>query len=345
MKITVSRETFTSYYKNLVLTVLAMFSFFCCETGASQPIEKPFVLAISQIVEHPALDDVRKGFMDRLGEKGFVVGTNLVVEYRNAQGNIATSSQIAVTLMANNPLPDVFVAIGTPTAQSAIAAGRKHKIPVVFAAVTDPVASKLVSDLIDHRPLVTGVIDFPPIQEQLKLMKTFYPDLTKIGVIYNAGESNSVSVIKKFKKMAQDAGIEIVDGIVSKSSDISLAFRRLHAKGVQVIYVPQDNTVISAASSLAQLSIAMNIPVFTSDSGSVSQGAFASLSYGYYDVGVKTADYAIRLYNGEDAVDMPITTPENTALYINTDTAKKLNIVIPEEMLANAVLYPEQKES
>ncbi len=349
MKTLVSRETFTK-----MLTAVGVSAFFftsqvgATEQAASNATPKsqevaPLNLAILQIIEHPALDQVRQGAMDKLKELGYQEGNNLVISYKNAQGNIAVSSQTANALMANDPKPNVFMAIGTPTAQSAISAGRKHRIPVVFAAVTDPVSSKLVSDLEDHRPLITGVIDFPPIQDQLKLMMEIVPDIKKVGVIYNSGESNSVSVIKAFKKQAEEMGIEVVDGIVSKSSDISLSFRRLHAENVKVIYVPQDNTVISAAASLAQLSIATNIPVFTSDSGSVQQGALATLSYQYYDVGQKAAEYVVRLHNGEDALDLPIEAPATTSLYINTDTAAKLGIKIPQGLLEKATLFPVKK--
>lgn len=301
--------------------------------------KKNMVLAISQIVEHASLDAVREGLLDVLHQKGYKEGDNLVVLYRNAQGNIATSTQIAQTLMANDPLPHVFVAIGTPTAQGAISAGRKHKIPVVFAAVTDPVSSKLVKDLEDHRPLVTGVIDFPPLKEQIQIMRKFVKSLTKIGVIYNSGESNSVSVIEKFKGVAADENVQVVEAVISKSSDVALAFRKLNAQGVQVVYIPQDNTVISAIAQIAHLSYGTGIPVFTSDNGSVEQGAFASLSYSYEAIGQKTGDYVMRIHSGEKAKDLPIAPPESYALYINKTAAEKLSIALPKDIEESATLY------
>lgn len=335
----VSRET----KRTLISTLFALVScLFCYSVSANdQKAEsKSFVLAISQIVEHPALDAVREGLLSYLSQNGFVDSKNLHVIYKNAQGNITTSSQIAYSLMAYDPKPDVFIAIGTPTAQNAIAAGRKNKTPVVFSAVTDPVSSRLVGKLDEKTPLVTGVIDFPPIDEQIILLKTFFPDLKKVGVIYNSGESNSVSVIKTFTEKAKKQNIEVFEKIVTKAVDLTLAFRDLYANGVQVIYVPQDNTIISAAPRLAQLSYTLKIPVFTSDNGSVEQGALASLSYGYHTVGEKTGEYALRIFKGEEASSLPITTPEKYSLYINVQAAEKLNIEIPEDLLKKAVIYP-----
>ena len=344
----VSRETFLSkcfrYTPKLMICafVFSFISLVSTPAAASPKQSKPFVVAVSQIVEHVALDQVYQGFLSEMKNLGYAEDDNWIVMYRNAQGNVTTSSQIAYSLMAYDPKPDVFIAIGTPTAQSAIAAGRKNKIPVIFAAVTDPISSKLVTDLEEHRPLVTGVIDFPPILKQIDLMKTILPDLKKVGVLYNNGESNSESVIKAFKKAAKDQGIDVVDGIVSKSADLTLAFRRLYSQGVQAIYVPQDNTVISAAPRLAQLSYAMKLPVFTSDNGSVKQGALASRSYSYEAVGRKVAQYAHRIHKGEDAGKLPIQPPEKHALYLNLEAAEILEIEIPQELVDSAIIYKKE---
>ncbi len=324
----------------------------CGEQGAQESAEEKVsektpeqvVLAISQIIEHPSLDAARQGLLDHLQEQGFVDGENLLILYRNAQGNITTSSQIAQSLASNDPRPKVFVAIGTPTAQVAIAATRGKNIPVVFTAVTDPVSSRLVKDLENHSKSLTGIIDYPPLDEQVSLIKRVLPKIKTVGVLYNPGESNSVSVIKKFKEKAQKAGITVVDGPVNKAVDLSIAFRQLQANGVEALYVPQDNTVISAMPQLAGLSYASKLPVFTSDNGSVKEGAFACISYSYYTVGQKTGSYVVRLLKGESAKDLPITTPDAYQLYVNTEAVGKLGLTLPIDFLKKATTYPEKSK-
>ncbi|HBN21887.1 MAG TPA: ABC transporter permease [Holosporales bacterium] len=308
----------------------------------SQSATKPhFIIAMSQIVEHPSLDAARQGILDALTAYGFVDGENISILYKNAQGNITTSSQIAQNLAANNPKPAVFVTIGTPTAQGAISATRGKDIPIVFTAVTDPVSSRLVKDLKTPSKSVTGVIDYPPLKAQIDLMKTLLPDLKVIGVLYNPGESNSVSVIRALKEKAEKEGISIIEAPVAKAVDLALAVRKLVGKGVQALYVPQDNTVISAMPQLASLSYVHKTPVFTSDNGSVKEGAFASISYSYYTVGQKTGEYIKRILEGESIENLPITTPSTHQLYINTTAATALGLEIPKNLLKTAVLYPE----
>lgn len=102
--------------------------------------EETRVVAITQIVEHPALDAAHEGIKDELAERGYLVGQNLRLMHESAQGNSAIASQIARKFVGESP--DVIVAIATPSAQTVAAAARN--VPVVFSAVTDPVAAKLV---------------------------------------------------------------------------------------------------------------------------------------------------------------------------------------------------------
>ena len=124
-------------------------------------------VAITAIVEHPALDDVRKGVIDELAEQGFKEGESLTVNFQSAQGNTATAGQIAKQFVADNA--DVIVAIGTPSAQSVAAA--TSTIPLVFSAVTDPVEAKLVSKLDGSGTNVTGGSDALPYEPQIELMR------------------------------------------------------------------------------------------------------------------------------------------------------------------------------
>lgn len=120
-------------------------------------------VAITAIVEHPALDDVRKGVIDELSDAGFKEGENLTINFQSAQGNTATAGQIAKQFVAD--APDVIVAIATPSAQSVAAS--TSSIPMVFSAVTDPVAAKLVPKLDGSGTNVTGASDALPYAPQI----------------------------------------------------------------------------------------------------------------------------------------------------------------------------------
>ncbi|HMG51260.1 MAG TPA: ABC transporter substrate-binding protein, partial [Inquilinus sp.] len=195
-------------------------------------------VAVTQIVEHPALDAARDGIKKALEEAGYKDGDNLVFLSESAQGNPATAAQIAQKYVGENPT--VIVPIATPSAQAVVAA--TQDIPVVFTAVTDPLGAQLIKNLEHPGGNVTGISDLSPLADHLNLIKEIVPGVKKIGVPYNPGEANSAALLAALQKMAPEWKVEIVEAPASKSADVQAAAQSLVGK-VDVIYVPTDNTV------------------------------------------------------------------------------------------------------
>ena len=191
-------------------------------SGAAAPAADgtPKRVAITAIVEHPALDAVRKGVEEQLAADGYKVGTNLTIDFQSAQGNTATAGQIAKKFAGDKP--DVIVAIATPSAQSVVAATRE--VPVVFAAVTDPVAAKLVTSWEPSGTNVTGVSDELPLEPQIDLMKKLVPNVKAVGYVYSPGEVNSTVILEKLKTQLKTQGIEVI-GVDTISDALKVMFK------------------------------------------------------------------------------------------------------------------------
>lgn len=288
-------------------------------------------VAITQIVEHPALDSCRKGVKDVLAEAGYVVGKNLKWDFENAQGNVATAAQIAKKFVGEQP--DVIVAIATPSAQ-AVAASTKT-IPVVFSAVTDPVAARLVSNWAKPGGNVTGISDMAPIDKHLAMIKRIVPGVKRLGVLYNPGEVNSVSSLAAVKKAAPALGIEVFEGPATKSSEVLAAARSLVGK-VDAFYVPTDNTVVSAFEAVVKVGIDAQIPVFAADTDSVPRGAIAALGFNYYQVGRETGDIVVNILKGANPGDIPVSGVKKMDLWVNTASAAKMGVKVPADVVAEA---------
>ena len=119
-------------------------------------------VAVTAIVEHPALDAARDGVKEALAEAGYKEGENLKFVYESAQGNPATAAQIARQFVGD--APSVIVPISTPSAQAVVAATRD--IPVVFTAVSDPVGAELIKEMEKPGRNVTGLSDALPVRPQ-----------------------------------------------------------------------------------------------------------------------------------------------------------------------------------
>lgn len=289
--------------------------------------ETKFV-ATTAIVEHPALNAIRDGVKEGLKAKGF---GDIKFTYESAQGNPATAAQIARKLVGEKP--DVIVAIATPSAQAVAASTRD--IPLVFSAVTDPVAAKLVPSLDPSGTNVTGLSDMLPLDEHLDLIRAFLPQAKKIGVPYNPGEANAVSLIATLKKVAPAAGFEIVTAAANKSSDVLSASQSLVGK-VDAIYTLTDNTIVSAFESVAKVGMDNKIPVFAADVDSVGRGAVAAVGFDYYDLGLQTADLVAAILKGEKPGSLATRTASSSKLAVNKKAAVAMGVTIPDAVLKRA---------
>lgn len=290
-------------------------------------------LGITQIVEHPALDASRQGALDELAERGYVEGDNLEVDFQNAQGDTSIAAQIARKFAGDRP--DLVLAISTPSAQAA-ASALQDDTPIVFTAVTDPLIAKLVSDMDAPGGNITGVVDAPPLEAQLQLIRDMFPEAERLGVIYNPGEANSVSQAEKLGVMAPELDFELVEVTASRTSEVMGAARSLAGRA-DAIYVPVDNTVVSALESVLKVGYDADIPVFTGDNSSVERGALASLGFSYYDMGRQTGEMIASILGGEKAGDLPVGTVEKLELILNRGAAEQIGYEIPAEFEEQAV--------
>lgn len=311
--------------RRILLTAAASLALMTAATAQTAKV------SVTAIVEHPALDAVRDGVRDGLEEAGYKAGDNLEFTYESAQGNPATAAQIAREFVGNSP--DVIVPISTPSAQAAAAATRD--IPIGFSAVTDPVAAGLVASNEAPGGNVTGVSDLSPIAEHVALVKEVAPEAEAVGFIYNPGEANSVVLLEYFREAAEKEGLSVVEAAANKSADVQAAARSLVGKA-QAIYVPTDNTIVSALESLVAVAEENDLPLISGDTDSVERGALASVGFNYYEVGKQTAEVVLRVLKGENPGEIPVTFATGTDLVVNRKAAEAMGVTLPQAMIERA---------
>ena len=287
-------------------------------------------VAVTAIVEHPALDSVRDGVRAALEEAGYT-GDKLKWQYQTAQGNTATAAQIARKFVGDRP--DVIVAIATPSSQAVVASTKS--VPTVFSAVTDPVAAQLIANWEPSGTNVTGVSDELELDRQMELVKRVLPDAKRVGMVYNPGEANSVVVVERLRELLPTMGMTLVEAAAPRTVDVGSAARSLVGK-VDVIYTNTDNNVVSAYESLVKVGTDTKTPLIASDTDSVKRGAIAALGIDYYQHGVQAGKLAVRVLQGEDPGTIA---PEKTgelSLYVNRSAAKAQGVTLSQELLDSA---------
>ena len=289
-------------------------------------------IGIVQLVEHSALDASYRGFVDGLKDAGYEDGKNIKIDFQNAQGEQANCSTIAQKLI--NDRSDLILAIATPAAQAV--ANLTKDIPILVTAVTDPATAKLVASNEAPGGNVTGTSDLNPVEAQLELLKRLVPGAQTIGFLYCSSEQNSKFQIELAKKAADKLGLKYVEVTVSNSNEIQQVTQSLVGK-VQAVYAPTDNMIAAGIPTVAGVLTFAKIPLICGEEGMVKAGGFATYGVNYYELGRQTAKMAVEiLHDGKKPADMPIQYLQNCDFAVNEETAAKLGVTIPAELLAKA---------
>ncbi|AMA71882.1 MULTISPECIES: ABC transporter substrate-binding protein [Aneurinibacillus] len=284
----------------------------------ASPAKEKVKIGITQVIEHPALDAAREGFIKALKENGFA---DADIDYQSAQGDPSTVASIAQKFAADKK--DAILAISTPSAQAMVKATQGTDIPVFFTAITDPLSAKLVDSLEKPGKNITGYSDTHPetIHKLIQLIKELKPDAKKVGIIYNSGEANSVVNVENAKKALTKNGMQAVEVNASNTTEVKQAAESLVGKA-DVIYVPKDNTAVAALKTIVQVAEKHKIPLFTGEMDSVRNGGFAGFGADYKDLGYQTGLMAVKVLKGEaKAGDLPVGFPKELKLGINKEAA------------------------
>lgn len=312
-----------------IISVLIIIAFaFTFTAGCSK--SETSVIGISQYGEHASLDNCREGFIQGLIDYGLVEDEDFKIDYQNAgfDDNIAT--QIAQRFSANNVA--MMCAIATPSATACFAAAEDKDIPVVFTAITDPIEAKL------DKGNVTGTSDRLPVDAQLEMIRKLQPQAETIGILYTTSEPNSVSAITEYQDKAPNYGFSIEAIGVMQQSEVTLAADNLIGKGVDCFSNLTDNNVVGVLPAILEKTDQAGIPVYGSEVEQVRLGCVASAGIDYFLLGQQTGIMAAKILKGEStAEDMPYESITDFSYYINTQALLRMEIVVPDDLTAQAI--------
>ena len=274
-------------------------------------------VGILQVGDHDALNKSRQGFIDTLNKWAKSKNKTIKFDAKNALGDGANESTYARTLVASKP--DLLLGIATSSANKL--ANNTTKIPVLFTAVTDPVSAGFST-----RSNVTGTSDMNPVEAQISLIKTIIPDCKKIGFFYNINEVNSQTQVNMAKRVCDSLGISYPkdDYVVDVASNISTVAASIN--GVDAVYIPTDNLLAANMSNVQRKLInEKKIPVIVGEAGMCDVGGLATVSIDYYQLGVQTAEMAIKILEGKKPADIPFENyQKETAVRVNEENARTI---------------------
>ncbi len=323
---------------SLLMAAVMATSFCACSTtgtgetadgGADQTATKTYKVGICNYVDDASLNQIVSNIESRLDEIGKENNVEFEIEYDNCNADSNVLSQIVANFIADDV--DLMVGVATPVAMTMQAATEDNGIPVVFAAVSDPEGAGIVASNSAPGANITGTSDYLDTNAIMNLILVQNPDIEKVGLLYDVGQDASTAAIADAKAFLDEKGIEYVEHTGTNVDEVSLAVDAFIADGVEAIFTPSDNTIMTAELSIYEKLSEAGILHYAGADSFALNGAFLGYGVDYANLGVETADMVGEiLINGADPATTPVRTFDNGTATINTDVCDALGLSFDE---------------
>ena len=288
-------------------------------SGEPAESDKTYTVGICQLVQHEALDAATQGFKDALTE---ALGDKVKFEEKNASGDTVNCGTIVNGFVASN----VDLIMANATGALTAAASATSDIPILGTSIT---AYGVALDIDDFDGTVGGNIsgtsDLADLKAQAEMIKEWFPDCKKVGLLFCSAEANSRYQVDEVAKYLADMGIETEEFAFTDSNDVA-SVAQAACDASDVIYIPTDNTAASNTEAIANVLIPAKKPAICGEKGICTGCGVATLSISYYDLGYTTGQMAAKILTGEaDISTMAIEYAPATPMY-NASICEQLGI-------------------
>jgi len=273
-------------------------------------------------------------FGQGLTETGYIVGRDVMVEQRLADGQYDRLPALAADLV--NRRVNLIAALAPPAAFAAKAA--TTTIPIVFIAALDPVKAGLVASLNRPGGNITGItfIGASLGGKRLELARELVPNGGVIALLTHPGSPDALEELRELQSDAKAIGQQLLVLSATSEDDLESAFASMAQHGVRVLLIGQDPFLFQAGGQLVALAAKHRIPAIYGNSELAAAGALISYSASIPDAWRLAGNYAGRIFKGAKPADLPVVQPTKFDLVINLNTAKALGLTIPPTLLARA---------
>jgi putative ABC transport system substrate-binding protein len=321
----------------LAVALLALALFAAPLPAEAQPAGKPVRLGLlygSSPAFNPQSDPFDKAFAEGLRENGYVVGQQVVVEFRSALGKPDRLPGLAAELVR---LPvDMIVTSSTAAAQAAKEA--TSTIPIVMMGVSGPVERGLIASLARPGGNVTGLTNNPGAgwdSKQLQLLKEAAPKVSRVALLHS-GAPPEIGMLRGLETVGPALGVTILSAEVRDSDGLTSAFSMIAQQRAEALLVTPSPLNYRLLKPIVEFAATNRLPTMFGDRAYVDAGGLMSYWTNWNDLARRAAYYVAKILKGAKPADLPVEQPTKFELVINLKTAKALGLTIPPSVLARA---------
>ena len=284
-----------------------------------------YKVGICNFVDDASLNQIIANICSQLAAIGEEKGVTFEISEDNCNTDANVMNQIIANFIADKV--DLMVGVATPVAMGMQAATEDNSIPVVFAAVSDPVGAGLVDTPDAPGANLTGTSDYLDTNAVMNLIFAADPEADLIGLLYNVGEDSSTAPIAAAKAYLDEKGVKYVERTGTTVDEVMLAAEALVSDGVDAVFTPTDNTIMTAELAIYETFVEAGIPHYTGADSFALNGAFLGYGVDYANLGVETGNMvADILLNGKNPGEVPVMTFDNGTATVNTDICALLGL-------------------
>lgn len=276
---------------------------------------------------------------ERLRERGWVEGQNLLVEWRYAEGNYGRLPELIEELVSLKP--DVLMTRGGPG--TAAAKRVTTTIPVVMWNTTDPVGIGVVASLSRPGGNVTGLSDDPSsdiMGKRLQLLKEVAPEATKVAILTRVPPSTVVPRVAEYERALETGaaalGVQIRFWRLQGPGDVDRAFPEIARDGFRALNVEYVPVTWANRRQIAAHALRYRVPAIYWHRTYVVDGGLMAYGPDEREVPQRLAGYLDKILRGTKPADLPVEQPSKIELVINLKTARAIGVVIPPSVLQRA---------
>jgi len=270
-------------------------------------------------------------FVKGLHEQGWMVGRNVLIDYRWAAGDAHRIQTFAKELVEQKP--DLLVARSSPVVAALLQQTRS--IPIVFFQVVDPVGQGFVANLARPGGNVTGFTIFEPtiVSKWLELLKEMAPRLARIALIYNP---DTAPFAGSFFGSITAATSSVVRLPIRQASEIEPLVTNFAKEPNGGLIVLPDASNLTNRELIVAMAAQHRLPAIDPFRFFATAGGLMSYGIDPAEAMRQAALYADRLLKGVQPGDLPVQAPTKFELVLNLKTAKALGLQVPDKLIALA---------
>jgi putative ABC transport system substrate-binding protein len=290
-----------------------------------------FVSAASPVSEL-AGGNLGRAFVQGLAALGHVEGSNLMLEWRSAEGRYERVPQIIRELLSMNV--DVIVT-GTSSLTHA-AKEVTQTVPIVMIGAT-PVERGVVQSLARPGGNVTGLtidIDLEIFAKRLELLKELLPGIARVAFLW-PGRKLQAAEPQIVAAAASALGVKLVLAEFT-DTDFADAFALIARERPDALFVSHGAATLASRHLIAEFAAEHRLPAMYSFREAVEVGGLMAYGVDLADLFRRAAGYVDRILKGAKPTELPVERPTKFQLVINLKTAKALVLTVPDTLLARA---------